>query len=212
MKKHILISALFLFIFGPIMGQTDAGKLVYRMSIEGPNDTLIAADSPNRITTIYFMGDLVRTETEGKLGKQVLIQNLKTNIGHLLLNLGPQKLAIEIDYNKDTSATKNPYRIKNKCGKDIVAGHKVNKAIVHRYNKELELLYLKKTNAKYAPAYNEAKGIPLKYHLIVDSYTETYTCTELKFEAVSPKKFDIPQAYLRLTMEEFMEGIQSGNP
>lgn len=194
------------------MAQKDAGKLVYRMSIEGPNDTLIPTNSPNRITTIYFLGDLVRTETEGKLGKQVLIQNLKTNIGHLLLHLGAQKLAIEIDYNKDTSGTKHPYTIKNKCGKDTLAGQTVKKAIVHRYNKELELLYIKKTNAKYAPAYNEAKGIPLKYQLIVDSYIETYTCTEIKFEAVSPEKFDIPNGYLRLTMQEFMEGIQSANP
>lgn len=181
------------------------------MSVEGPSDTLIDAESSNRLTTIYFLGDLVRTETEGRLGKQVLIQNLKTNIGHLLLNLGPQKLAIEIDYNKDSSTTKNPYKIKYKCGSDTLAGKKAKKAIVQRYGKELDLLYMKKTNAKYAPAYNDAKGIPLRYKLVVDTYTEVYTCKELTFKAVDAKKFDIPQEYIRLTMEEFLEGIQSGN-
>lgn len=190
------------------MSQYDSGKIVYKMSLDGSNDTLIPKEDPQRTTTIYFLGEITRTETEGSLGKQVLIKNLKLNTGTLLLNLGNQKLAIHIDYNQDTLPEKNPYKLKHKCGSKEMLGFKTKKSIVKRYNKEFELFYFKKADAKYAPAYNDAKGLPLKYKLYADEVCETYTCQELKFYAVEATLFDIPAGYMRLTLEDFLNGIQ----
>lgn len=161
---------------------------------------------------LYTNDTLVRVETENvQLGKQILIKNLPLNKYYILLEFEGKKYAIQHHVKADTIPTK--YTFKKKFGSKKLNGLKVKRVVVghQQHANKQTVTYLKNVNPVYLEAIKGIPGLPIEYQIQTEEGIYLYKLVELKQEIPSKNLFGIPADYKRVTFDEFIQQMGTGN-
>jgi hypothetical protein len=157
----------------------------------------------------YFVqGDLIRVENKTQMGDQIYIKDLSKNSAVLLFNFGSDKFALTQDLTMDT-ISKN-YTTKKDCKNAQVGDFKAKcLSISGEHLKEPVRIYYTKSHPGYMVDIYDGitPGLPLQYDLIVQGEKVGYELVKLEEKEVPTSLFEIPDGYLRMTMDEFLQRL-----
>jgi hypothetical protein len=185
------------------------GKLVYSIEF---TDSVTKQKAPVSFMTIYTNDTIVRLETQStQLGSQVIIRHMELHKYYILLQLENQKLAIQHQDKKDTTASR--FTFKNKFGKQKICGLKAKKTQVKdtKNNTVFNCYYTKKYSPKYLEVLKGIPGLPLDYYVQTEEGMYHYRLIELKEETIKKDMFGIPSDYQKVSFDDFIKSLQPQN-
>lgn len=210
MKNLVLFLATALILFScslpqPIYDNFE-GKFVY--SIDAPGNNPDPSDSINYQIT-YAKDSMLRIDNFTAIGKQSFIQKISSDTAYLLMDLGFKKVAIQTIFG--TTKSENIYDFKYKIGSETIAGEKAKNIKV--INKELDttiiMNYIPEISPKYSTALEGIPGLPVNYSVPTKGQWIHYQLKSIQRETLSDSIFMVPSDYEIMTIDQFMEIIQT---
>lgn len=210
MKNLILFVGVALILFSchlpqPIYDDFE-GKFVY--SIDAPGNDPDPTDSINYQVT-YAKDSMLRIDNFTAMGKQTYIQKISSDTAYLLIDLGFKKVAIQNIF--DTTKKEDNYTFKYKLGSKTFAGVKAKNIKVFDKEQDTTIImnYDPEISPKYSTALEGAPGLPINYSIPTKGQWIHYQLNDIQRKKLSDALFEIPSDYEILTIDEFMEIIQS---
>lgn len=156
--------------------------------------------------TCHIGKEFTRVEQASTIGDQITINDLKTGVTTVLLDLMGNKIAITTEDVED-DATKPEIEYLDET-KDIV-GFKCKKAI-YKIKKEdteaeFEVYYTDELPAAANTQFKGIEGFPLEYVLEAQGMVTTYTAIAVTEGKVDKALSEIPKGYEEMTIDEFMK-------
>lgn len=184
------------------------GMLEYKIT---PVDSIYKDIIPENKMIVYSNDTIVRIENFTQhLGKQVTIRHMELNKSYLLIETPFGKYAIQSDLNQADSAKQtSKFTFKNKCWKRKILGRKANRTLVSHdsFKEPIEFLYFKGYSPKIIGAFEELKGLPVKYVIPTPDALLQYEL--VKFSEYTPNRdlFGIPSDFEKIGFNEFMDKL-----
>ena len=215
------LSCFILFFFNPmhlVFGQSEkpfSGELIYKVTkVDSGSNPLQPANNENEETKviIYAKDSLLKiVNFSAQNGFQECLKHLTKNKSILLLNINKKGYAIRMKQD-ESIMNGSLYSFEKKCGfKKNIGGLKSKKIILRhpKIKNELTCLYSKKIAPKYANTFDELPGLPTIYYLILEDGLYRYQLESYNSYAPPLSMFMIPEDYQIVSMEEFMEIMNS---
>lgn len=182
------------------------GKLVY--TIEAAGNTSNPNDSIN-YQIIYAKDSMLRIDNFTPIGKQTFIQKIPSDTAYLLMDLGFKKVALQTIF--DTKRENDNYIFRHKSGSKIFAGIKAKNIKVYDKESDTTIImnYYPKISPKYSTALEGMPGLPVNYSVPSKGQWINYRLNDIQRKPLSDSVFTIPTDYEIMTLDEFMELIQS---
>ncbi len=166
-------------------------------------------------THYYVKGSQLRTEVPMPMGgDQIVIFDVKKNEGVMLMNMMGTKNAItmsseylEAEAKKLGSADPNITYYKDYKN---IAGYRCQKAVIEQSGTN-SVVYFTDKIPNLGQNYKGLRGMPLQYSTSQNGVESILTATKVEQKPISNSKFEIPEEYDVLTIEEFMEQAGEGN-
>ncbi len=181
------------------------GELIYHT-----DDRILASIEGDSASYIryYVKNEQVRVENITQMGTQVYLRNYHENTAVLLFSFSGQNFALTQDLSKDTIV--KHYETKKSC-KSIKIGEFKGKQISisgEHLKEPVTTYYSKKFPGYMIDIYQGSiPGLPLKYDLIVQGEKVNYELVKLVEKEVPNNLFEIPEGYLQMTMEDFLQRL-----
>lgn len=156
--------------------------------------------------TCYIGKEFTRVEQASSIGDQITINNLKTGVTTVLIDLMGNKIAISTE-DVEGGDTKPEIEYLDET-KDI-AGYKCKKAI-YKIKKEdtdaeFEVYYTDELPASANTQFKGIDGFPLEYVLEAQGMKTTYSAIKVTEGKVDKTLSEIPKGYEEMTIDEFMK-------
>jgi hypothetical protein len=186
-----------------------SGRLIYSIEVM---DTSLSSLFPKKEMKIYTNDTLVRAENfTDQLGLQVAIRHLQLNKSYLLLQTEKGDFAIQTKFEKDLEKPSR-FTYKKKCGKKKIAGVKCKK--VHVFNENFKedvfFYYSKRFSSKYLDGFESFPGLLTEYYVPTPDGIFKYSLTSMEEDPTNLDLYGVPFGYKRVTMDEFIELMTSG--
>lgn len=211
-KKFLLIVGLFSLLTACSLPKSITtnweGKIVYSLHSKrlSPN----AKDSIN-YQVVFAKDSLLRIDSYTSIGKQSYLKNLTTGKAYILMSMGPKNVAISV--NSDHQRKKvsgDGYVLKYKLGKKTIGTIKAENISVRDtiLDTTMVMNYYPEISSKYATAFSNFPGLPVKYSIYTKGMWIQYTLKNVEKRPIDIHKFIIPKGYEKMTLDEFMKMIQ----
>ncbi len=193
-----------------------SGELTYKITkVDASMNPLSSEDdnSENKVI-IYAKDSLLKiVNFNSQNGYQECLKHLTREKSILSLEIGDQGYAIRM--NDEQSMTNDSlYSFKNKCGiKKRIGGLKSKKTIMNHamLANELICFYSKTIPSRYANDFSGLSGIPTLYYIVNDDGLYRYILESHRFYDPPLSMFMIPEEYEIVTMDEFIDKVNSDN-
>jgi hypothetical protein len=153
---------------------------------------------------------MLRIESFTPIGKQIYIKHIPKNRAYILMDLFYEKLAIQTIPEESPNAGK--YFFEEVRGSKKIAGRKAKNIKVQLPDTDTSITmnYYQNISADYTEALPGIPGLPAKYTLRSGGEYIEYEVVFIEERKVERDLFGIPTDHRIVTMEEFMDIIESG--
>lgn len=201
-----------------IMGQKEkpfSGELIYKVTrVDSGSNSLFPSneDEKESKVIIYAKDSLLKiVNFNSKNGYQECLKHLTKNKSILLMKINENGYAIRLNQQQSQS-NDSLYSFQKKCGfKKNIGGLRSHKiSLTHpEIENELLCLYSKKIPSKYCNTYNKLPGLPTVYYLISEDGLYRYQLESYHSYSPPLTLFMIPEDYEIVSMDEFIEKMNS---
>lgn len=192
-----------------------SGELTYKVTRvdSGFNSLIPSKDDEKESKVIIYANDslLKIVNFSSQNGHQECLKHLTKNKSILLMKINDVGYAIRLKEN-ESQGNESLYTFQKKCGfKKNIGGLKSKKIkLTHpEIKNELLCLYSKKIPSKYCNTFNQLPGLPTIYYLISEDGLYRYQLESYEVYTPPLSMFMIPEGYEIVSMEEFMEKMNS---
>ena len=218
-QKSLLVFLLLCLIGQNSLAQKNnsfSGELTYKITkVDASMNPLSSEEdnSENKVI-IYAKDSLLKiVNFNSQNGYQECLKHMTRKKSILLLEIDDKGYAIRM--NDEQSRTKDSlYSFRNKCGvKKRIGGLKSKKTIMNHpmLANELICFYSKTIPSRYANEFSGLSGIPTLYYIVNDDGLYRYVLKSHRSYDPPLSMFLIPEEYEIVTMDEFIEKVNSDN-
>ena len=220
MVQKCLLIFLLLFLIGEnSLSQKNnsfSGELIYKITKVDASMTPLSSEDDNseNKVIIYAKDSLLKiVNFNSQNGYQECLKHMTRKKSILLLEIGDKGYAIRM--NDEQSRTNDSlYSFNKKCGiKKRIGGLKSKKTIMNHpmLANELICFYSKTIPSRYANDFSNLSGIPTLYYIVNDDGLYRYVLESHRFYDPPLSMFLIPKEYEIVTMDEFIDKVNSDN-
>jgi len=192
-----------------------SGELIYKITKVDASMNPLSSDDENseNKVIIYAKDSLLKiVNFDSQNGYQECLKHMTREKSILLLEIEDKGFAIRMN-DEQSMNNDSLYAFKRKCGIKKIGGLKSKKTIMNHplLANELICFYSKTVPSRYLNIFSGLSGIPTLYYIVNDDGLYRYILESYRSYDPPLSMFMIPEDYEIVTMDEFMDKVNSDN-
>ena len=217
-QKYFLVFLLLSLFCQNTIGQKTnsfSGELIYKITKVDASMNPLSSDDENseNKVIIYAKDSLLKiVNFDSQNGYQECLKHMTREKSILLLEIEDKGFAIRMN-DEQSMNNDSHYAFKRKCGIKKIGGLKSKKTIMNHplLANELICFYSKTIPSRYLNIFSGLSGIPTLYYIVNDDGLYRYILESYRSYDPPLSMFMIPEDYEIVTMDEFMDKVNSDN-
>jgi len=217
-QKYFLVFLLLSLFCQNTIGQKTnsfSGELIYKITKVNASMNPLSSDDENseNKVIIYAKDSLLKiVNFDSQNGYQECLKHMTREKSILLLEIEDKGFAIRMN-DEQSMNNDSLYAFKRKCGIKKIGGLKSKKTIMNHplLANELICFYSKTIPSRYLNIFSGLSGIPTLYYIVNDDGLYRYILESYRSYDPPLSMFMIPEDYEIVTMDEFMDKVNSDN-